>query len=89
MNKFKLFPLALAAFAFSACTSEDAVENNPNVEGVKSYVAVNINNVGVGGTRADGATYENGTVAESKINTIRFYFFTSEGAPYKLAEGRN
>lgn len=89
MNKFKLFPLALAAFAFSACTSEDAVENNPNVEGVKSYVAVNINNVGVGGTRADGAVYENGTAAESKINTIRFYFFTSDGAPYKLAEGRN
>lgn len=89
MNKFKIFPLALAAFAFSACTSEDAVENNPNVEGVKSYVAVNINNVGVGGTRADGATYENGTEAESKINTIRFYFFTSDGAPYKLAEGTN
>lgn len=89
MNKFKLFPLALAAFAFSACTSEDAVENNPNVEGVKSYVAVNINNVGVGGTRADGAVYENGTVAESKINKIRFYFFTSNGAPYKLAEGKN
>lgn len=89
MNKFKLFPLALAAFAFSACTSEDAVENNPNVVGVKSYVAVNINNVGVGGTRADGATYENGTEAESKINTIRFYFFTSDGAPYKLAEGTN
>lgn len=89
MNKFKLFPLALATFAFSACTSEDAVENNPNVEGVKSYVAVNINNVGVGGTRADGATYENGTEAESKINTIRFYFFTSDGAPYKLAEGTN
>lgn len=89
MNKFKLFPLALAAFAFSACTSEDAVENNPNVEGVKSYVAVNINNVGVGGTRADGAVYENGTAAESKINKIRFYFFTSNGAPYKLAEGKN
>lgn len=81
--------MALAAFAFSACTSEDAVENNPNVEGVKSYVAVNINNVGAGGTRADGATYENGTEAESKINTIRFYFFTSDGAPYKLAEGTN
>lgn len=88
MNKFKLFPLALAAFAFSACTSEDAVENNPNVEGVKSYVAVNINNVGAGGTRAD-AEYENGTEAESKINTIRFYFFTQNGDPYKLAEGKN
>lgn len=89
MNNFKLFPLALAAFAFSACTSEDAIETNPNVEGVKSYVAVNINNVGVGGTRADGAVYENGTVAESKINKIRFYFFTSNGNPYKLAEGKN
>lgn len=88
MNKFKLFPLALAAFAFSACTSEDAVENNPNVEGVKSYVAVNINNVGADGTRAD-AEYENGTAAESKINTIRFYFFTQNGDPYKLAEGKN
>lgn len=88
MNKFKLFPLALAAFAFSACTSEDAVENNPNVEGVKSYVAVNINNVGAGGTRAD-AEYENGTAAESKINTIRFYFFTSEGKPYKMTDGTN
>lgn len=89
MNKFKLFPLALAAFAFSACTSEDAVENNPNVEGVKSYVAVNINNVGAGGTRADGATYENGTAAESKINTIRFYFFTQDGKPFKMADGTN
>lgn len=75
MNKFKLFPLALAAFAFSACTSEDAVENNPNVEGVKSYVAVNINNVGVGGTRADG-DYENGSANENKIEKVRFYFFT-------------
>lgn len=88
MNKFKLFPLALAAFAFSACTSEDAVENNPNVEGVKSYVAVNINNVGAGGTRAD-EVFENGTAAESKINTIRFYFFTQNGDPYKLADGNN
>lgn len=87
MNKFKLFPLALAAFAFSACTSEDAVENNPNVEGVKSYVAVNINNVGADGTRAD--VYENGTAAESNIKMIRFYFFTQKGDPYKLAEGRN
>ena len=88
MNKFKLFPLALAAFAFSACTSEDAVENNPNVEGVKSYVAVNINNVGAGGTRADEVWAER-NAAESKINTIRFYFFTQNGDPYKLAEGRN
>lgn len=88
MNKFKLFPLALAAFAFSACTSEDAVENNPNVEGVKSYVAVNINNVGVGGTRADG-DYENGSANENKIEKVRFYFFTQNGDPYKMADETN
>lgn len=83
MNKFKLFPLALAAFAFSACTSEDAVENNPNVEGVKSYVAVNINNVGAGGTRAD-ANYEYGVGKENTISKVRFYFFTQAGLPYKM-----
>lgn len=83
MNKFKLFPLALAAFAFSACTSEDAVENNPNVEGVKSYVAVNINNVGAGGTRADG-DYVYGETNENAISKVRFYFFTQSGQPYKM-----
>ena len=86
MDKFKLFPLALAAFAFSACTSEDAVENNPNVEGVKSYVAVNINNVGVGGTRADG-DYEYGVGKENTISKVRFYFFTQNGQPYLMNDG--
>ena len=85
MNKFKLFPLALAAFAFSACTSEVAVENNPNVEGVKSYVAVNINNVGANGTRADGG-YEEGADNENAITKVRFYFFTQDGKPYKMTD---
>ena len=71
MNKFKLFPLALAAFAFSACTSEDAVENNPNVEGVKSYVAVNINNVGAG-TRATDGGYADGVANENQSIAVRF-----------------
>lgn len=88
MNKFKLFPLALAAFAFSACTSEDAVENNPNVEGVKSYVAVNINNVGAGGTRADG-DYEYGVGQENTISKVRFYFFTQSGQPYKMTDNKS
>lgn len=88
MNKFKLFPLALAAFAFSACTSEDSVENNPNVEGVKSYVAVNINNVGAGGTRADG-DYEYGVGQENTISKVRFYFFTQSGQPYKMTDNKS
>ena len=88
MNKFKLFPLALAAFAFSACTSEDAVENNPNVEGVKSYVAVNINNVGAGTRAADGG-YVDGVANENQINAVRFYFFTANGDAYKMKNGQS
>lgn len=88
MNKFKLFPLALAAFAFSACTSEDAVENNPNVDGVKSYVAVNINNVGAG-TRATDGGYADGVDKENQINAIRFYFFTANGDAYKMTNGQS
>ena len=88
MNKFKLFPLALAAFAFSACTSEDVADNNPVTgEGTRSYVAVNINNVGSSGTRAD--VYENGNAKENAISKVRFYFFTQNGGPYKMTDGTN
>lgn len=88
MNKFKLFPLALAALAFSACTSDDVAENNPvNGEGTRSYVAVNINNVGSSGTRAD--VYEDGNAKENAISRVRFYFFTPTGEPYKMTDGTN
>lgn len=84
MNKFKLFPLALAAFAFSACTSEEVAENNPTTgEGTTSYVAVNINSVGTSGSRADG-DYADGSDNENKINAVRFYFFTENGEAYNM-----
>ena len=84
MNKFKLFPLALAAIAFSACTSEEVAENNPTTgEGTTSYVAVNINSVGTSGSRADG-DYVNGSANENKINAVRFYFFTESGDAYNM-----
>ena len=84
MNKFKLFPLALAAFAFSACTSEEVAENNPSTgEGTTSYVAVNINSVGTSGSRADG-DYADGSANENKINAVRFYFFTENGDAYNM-----
>ena len=84
MNKFKLFPLALAAIAFSACTSEEVAENNPTTgEGTRSYVAVNINNVGTSGSRAD-AEYADGSANENKINAVRFYFFTENGDAYNM-----
>lgn len=88
MNKFKLFPLALAALAFSACTSDNLAENEPVTgEGTRSYVAVNINNVGSSGTRAD--VYEDGNAKENAISKVRFYFFTPTGEPYKMTDGTN
>lgn len=89
MNKFKLFPLALAAIAFSACTSEEVAENNPTTgEGTTSYVAVNINSVGTSGSRADG-DYANGSANENKIKAVRFYFFTANGDAYKMTNGQS
>ncbi|WP_297032855.1 Mfa1 family fimbria major subunit [Prevotella sp.] len=86
MNKFKLFPLALAAIAFSACTSEEVAENNPTTgEGTTSYVAVNINSVGTSGSRADG-DYADGSANENKINAVRFYFFTEDGGAYNMGQ---
>ena len=84
MRKFNLFPLALAAFAFCACTSEEVAENNPTTgEGTTSYVAVNINSVGTSGSRADG-DYADGSANENKINAVRFYFFTEKGEAYNM-----
>lgn len=84
MRKFNLFPLALAAIAFSACTSEEVAENNPSTgEGTTSYVAVNINSVGTSGSRADG-DYADGSPNENKINAVRFYFFTENGDAYNM-----
>ena len=84
MRKFNLFPLALAAIAFSACTSEEVAENNPSTgEGTTSYVAVNINSVGTSGSRAEG-DYADGSANENKINAVRFYFFTENGDAYNM-----
>lgn len=91
MNKIKLIPLALAAFMFSACSSEDTENGggggNNNVD--VSYLSVNIQNVGEAMSRAEyddqkGGTYEDGTQDESTISDVRFYFFNADGSPYLL-----
>lgn len=95
MNKIKLIPLALAAFMFSACSSEDTENGgggNNNVD--VSYLSVNIQNVGEAMSRAEygdqkGGTYEDGTEAESKISNVRFYFFNADGSPYLLNNTEN
>lgn len=90
MNKIKLIPLALAAFMFSACSSEDTENGGGNNNVDVSYLSVNIQNVGEAMSRAEygdqkGGTYEDGTEAESKISNVRFYFFNADGSPYILS----
>lgn len=90
MNKIKLIPLALAAFMFSACSSEDTENGGGNNNVDVSYLSVNIQNVGEAMSRAEyddqkGGTYEDGTEAESKISDVRFYFFNADGSPYILS----
>lgn len=89
MNKIKLIPLALAAFMFSACSSEDTENGGGNNNVDVSYLSVNIQNVGEVMSRAEydknGGTYEDGTEAESKISNVRFYFFNADGTPYILS----
>lgn len=89
MNKIKLILLALAAFMFSACSSEDTENGGGNNNVDVSYLSVNIQNVGEAMSRAEyddqkGGTYEDGTEAESKISDVRFYFFNADGSPYLL-----
>lgn len=84
MNKIKLIPLALAAFMFSACSSEDTENGGGNNNVDVSYLSVNIQNVGEAMSRAEGEKYEDGTLEESKINNVRFYFFNADGSPYLL-----
>lgn len=94
MNKIKLIPLALAAFMFSACSSEDTENGGGNNNVDVSYLSVNIQNVGEVMSRAEyddekGGTYEDGTEAESKISDVRFYFFNADGSPYLLNNTEN
>lgn len=92
MNKIKLIPLALAAFMFSACSSEDTENGGGNNNVDVSYLSVNIQNVGEAMSRAEydqgGGTYEDGTEAESKISDVRFYFFNADGSPYILHKSK-
>lgn len=98
MNKIKLIPLALAAFMFSACSSEDTENGGGNNNVDVSYLSVNIQNVGEAMSRADitdedgnykDGTYEDGTAEESKISKVRFYFFNADGSPYLLNNTEN
>lgn len=93
MKKFTMLSSVLASalmLTVASCSSDDVTGGDAqNGKGSTSYLAVNIENVGSApASRAayDQGTgsYEDGTTEESKINTVRFYFFNGDGTPYLL-----
>lgn len=70
-----------------ACSSSDDLKDGGANVNDKAYLAIRINNVGsVAGSRATTGDYENSTADENYIQSVRFYFFNSDGTPYILKE---
>lgn len=97
MKKFTMLSSVLASalmLTVSSCSSEDVAGGDvQNGKGATSFLAVNIENVGSAPAsriyEQGGGTYEDGTDAESMINTVRFYFFNGDGSPYLLANEKD
>lgn len=88
MKKYTMLSSVLASalmLTVASCSSSDELNgggaDNAND---KSYLAIRINNVGsASGSRAE-SDYEAGTADENHIESVRFYFFNSDGTPYML-----
>lgn len=87
MKKFRVLSSVLASalmVTVMSCSSSDDLNGGSVDANDKSYLAIRINNVGsVAGSRAAG-DYSDGTADENHIESVRFYFFNSDGTPYIL-----
>ena len=88
MKNFRVLSSVLASAlmmtVMSCSSSDDLNGGGPDNANDKSYLAIRINNVGsVAGSRAAG-DYSDGTADENHIESVRFYFFNSDGTPYIL-----
>lgn len=87
MKKFRVLSSVLASalmMMVMSCSSSDDLNGGGADANDKSYLAIRINNVGsVAGSRA-ASDYADGTEDENHIESVRFYFFNSDGTPYML-----
>lgn len=87
MKKFTMLSSVLASalmMTMMSCSSSDDLNGGGADANNKSYLAIRINNVGsVAGSRA-ATDYSDGTTDENHIESVRFYFFNSDGTPYIL-----
>lgn len=82
MKRNILFMSVLVSLFISGCSQDEIVSNEEDVVNGKtntSYMTVNLMSSDVIGTRAQSG-YEDGTQYENKVNKVRFYFFTENGA---------
>lgn len=89
MKKLRVLSSVLASalmMTVMSCSSSDDLNGGGADANDKSYLAIRINNVGsVAGSRATTADdYADGTADENHIQSVRFYFFNSDGTPYIL-----
>lgn len=92
MKKNRLF-LALLAFActsFFACSSSDDETTDPGVgaetgsdigEDAAGSRFMSVQIINPAGTKATDGGYVEGSDAENKVNSLRFYFFNEDGSP--------
>lgn len=87
MKKLRVLSSVLASalmMTVMSCSSSDDLKGGGADANDKSYLAIRINNVGsVAGSRA-ASDYADGTADENHIESVRFYFFNSDGTPYIL-----
>lgn len=78
MKKIHLFMCILATLSIAGCQERFAPENGSNGDANTSYMAVNLKSPIVGTRAANG--YEDGSTIENDVESVRFYFFTANGA---------
>ena len=81
----KLLVLALAAFAFAACSEKDESGDKSTQKGEleQSYVSITLAADDMGTRAADGV-YEEGTAAERAVKSAYVFFF-EDGAAFPVA----
>lgn len=82
MRKGILFMSMLTSLFFAGCSQDEIApngEDNGNGEANTSYMTVNLLSSDLTGTRA-ASGYQDGEPKENKVEKVRFYFFTANGA---------
>ena len=87
-SRFLLGIFALAAVVGCAKSDDDIQATNPVVSANKSYIALNLKSAN-DATRAEGATYEDGTAAEQAVTSAAFFFFDAAGNIFNINASGN